>query len=108
MKKQPWRPADATKSINTLAKDDACDVHWTKHARDRLNERGLIIGDALQVLRRGFVYDDAEKATRSGLYKYRITGKTPNSQNREVTVIAIPDPHGCQIKIVTVMWKDEC
>jgi hypothetical protein len=32
---------------------------------------------------------------------------TPNSQNREVRVVVIPDWKRKGIKVVTVMWADE-
>jgi hypothetical protein len=72
-----------------------------------LGERHLIISDALYVLKNGFVYDDAVNSSVSGLYKYKVESQSPNSGARHLRVIAIPDDMSCQIKIVTVMWRDE-
>lgn len=82
-------------------------MQLTQHAKDRMAERDLIMGDILHVLRNGFVYSDGEAATREGLYKYKMENKSPNSASREVRVVVIPSPTAAQAKIVTVMWVDE-
>ena len=81
---------------------------WTRHARERMAERNLLMSDILHVLKNGFVYDAPQPSTRPGFYRYAMQAQTPNSGNREVRVIVIPDPAGCgSLKIVTVMWVDE-
>jgi hypothetical protein len=106
-KPQPWSPADATLCINALGKSDDLTFNWTEHAEDRMAERGLIVGDVLHVLKRGFVLDPYETSTRPNSYKYRIQSTTPNSGNRSVAVVVIADATSQQVKIVTVMWQDE-
>ncbi|MBR7518797.1 hypothetical protein KC217_24345, partial [Mycobacterium tuberculosis] len=59
------------------------------------------------VLRCGFVYEDPVPATQRDLYRYKMETRTPNSNNRVVRVVVIPDPSKCWAKIVTVMWVDE-
>ncbi len=54
-KPQPWSPADATDEIRALAKRPDLKITYTLHAKDRLAERGLFIGDILYVLKNGFV-----------------------------------------------------
>ena len=71
-----------------------------------LQERSLLIGDLLHVLKCGFVYEDAQKTSRKGLYKYKIECTTPNSGGRSVRVVVIPYSSAA-LKIVTVMWADE-
>ena len=70
-------------------------------------QRDLIVGDLLYLLRRGFVYDRPEQATRPEFWKYKVEGSKPNSGGRIVRTVAIPDCVRKQVKIVTVMWKDE-
>ncbi|MDR3497566.1 MAG: DUF4258 domain-containing protein [Ancalomicrobiaceae bacterium] len=104
---QPWSPAQATKLVNELAIRPSFTVCYTQHAKEQMLERDLIVGDVLYVLRHGFVYEEPEFSTRPGFYKYRIETRTPNSNNRLVRVVAIPDYRGCSIKLITVMWVDE-
>lgn len=106
-KPQPWSPADATLCINALGKSLDLTLSLTLHAEDRLAERDLTTGDVLHVLRKGFVLDPHEATTRANLFKYRVQSATPNSENRTVAVVVIPDPNSLQIKIITVMWQDE-
>lgn len=108
MKKPPgrWTVADATKRINECAKDQNLSITLTGHAKDQMLDRDLIMGDLRHVLRSGFVYDEPEEATQAGFFKYRIEGTTPNSDGRTVRVVVIPSG-GHELKIVTVMWRDE-
>lgn len=103
----PWPPAKATKIIWAKANDAAFTICWTDHARDQIRERDLIMGDVLYVLQKGYIYKEGEPATRTGLYKYEMESKTPNSTNRTVRVIVIPSPQSCEVKIASVMWADE-
>lgn len=68
--------------------------------------RDLLVGDVLHVLRRGFVYEDPEPSTRPGFFKYRVEATTPSSDGRTVRVVVIPNGHR-DLKLVTVMWRDE-
>ena len=105
LKEQPWSPTDATRMIREVAKSDELDIIATRHAREQMLERSLIMGDVLYVLKHGFVYDEPQNSTRAGCYKYAIQSRSPNSGSRTVRVIAIPADRR-SIKIVTVMWVD--
>lgn len=105
--KQPWKPSEATRQINAIACELNCDLAYTKHARDRMAERNLIVSDALFLLKNGFVYRDPEESSIDGLYKYCVEGQTPNSGPRFLRLVVVPDPAACQIKIITAMWRDE-
>lgn len=104
---QPWGPAEATRKINGLSKDQQLNLSYTRHAKERLSERALVVSDVLYVLRNGFVYDPPENATVRSLYKYKIESQSPNSGARTVRLIAIPQEESKEIKVVTVMWRDE-
>lgn len=101
-----WSPADASRNLNAMAADTKLDLSLTLHARERMAERGLIMGDVLHVLKNGFVFEEPEGTTRPDLWKYKIEGLSPNSHGRHVRLVVIPGP-GPSFKIVTVMWKDE-
>jgi len=82
-------------------------ISYKKHAIERLQERGLIMGDILYVLKNGFVLMEPVPSTRAGFNKYAMESKCPNGGNRAVRVIVIPDKRLCALKIVSVMWVDE-
>ena len=99
-------PAKATKEINKLASDPLCNLSKSPHAEDRLEERTVLTGDLLYLLKNGFIFELAEASTRKGFWKYKIEGVTPNSNRRTITAIIIPDFKTKHIKIVTCYWKD--
>ncbi|PIW30491.1 MAG: hypothetical protein COW30_02065 [Rhodospirillales bacterium CG15_BIG_FIL_POST_REV_8_21_14_020_66_15] len=78
----------------------------TTHASEQMEARGLLMGDVLHVLRNGFVYDTPSPAKQAGYWRYKMTGRSPNSGRREVSVIVIPQNNPV-VGIVTVMWADE-
>ena len=100
-------PSQATEKIRKLAHNLNFDLHASIHALDQMQERDLLVGDALDILKKGFVYEDAEPASQDGYWKYKMIGITPNSYNREVAVIVIPDFSTIAIKLVTIFWVDE-
>ena len=105
----PWPPGRATERIRALVADDTFGITPTKHAKERMAERDLIIGDVLHVLRYGYVHEEAESSTQDGYYKYTMESTTPNSNGRTVKVVVIPSlpGHTCEVKLITVMWADE-
>ena len=103
---QPWPPGQATERVRHLATQEF-DFYLTKHARDQLRQRQLFSGDVLHVLKRGHIYDEAQKSTRPGFYKYKMESSTPSSNSRTLRVIVIPSAAEMILKIVTVMWRDE-
>jgi hypothetical protein len=105
-KRQPWKPADATDAIRSISQDANFTLDLTGHARDQMKERDIVSSDLLHVLKNGFVYDQPEPATVEGCFKYKIESKSPAGA-REVRIVAIPWNNPPEIKIVTVMWRDE-
>lgn len=101
-----WSTGKATQEINACARGAGLTLSWAAHVKVRLRERGLLMGDALHVLRRGFVLEEPQPATREGFFKYLVEATTPNSEGRTVTVVVIPDGDA-HLKLVTIMWKDE-
>lgn len=101
-----WKAADATLKINQCAARPDMVLSRTAHAKRQMDDRNLIVSDLLHLLKRGFVYDPPVRATREGFYKYAVEGTTPNSDGRTVRAIVIPDGR-LELKVVTVMWRDE-
>jgi len=102
---KPLSPAKATEHIRSKA-NSALRLSWTAHAKDRMKESGLIMGDVVHILKHGFVLEDGEPSTQPGCFKYIMECTTPNSGGRTVRIVVIPAVSN-SVKIVTVMWKDE-
>ena len=107
MMDQPWTLADATRKIREISRARELELSYSRHAKDRLVERGLIVSDVLYVLRNGFVYDEPEESTVRGMFKYRIEAQSPNSARRFLRLVVVPDEVAKAIKLVTIMWRDE-
>lgn len=105
--KEPWSPANATDEIRKLAANGGFKITLREHARERMFERDLSMGDVLYVLKNGFVFEQPVSATQPGLWKYSIETRSPNSGNRVVRVVVIPDVTRLWAKVVTIMWADE-
>lgn len=104
---QPWKPGVATTRINDIARNKQFDLARTEHARERLLQRGLVMSDLLFVLKNGYVYEEPEESTIAGFYKYKIESQSPNSGARFLRAVVVPDGISCQIKVITIMWRDE-
>ena len=105
-KPQPWKPADATDAIRAIAKG-VFTLSWTKHAREQMAARELSTGDILHALKRGVVSEGSQPSTRPNCYKYLIDCNTPNSGARTVRTVVVPCCKPAEIKVITVMWRDE-
>ncbi|MBF0093249.1 MAG: DUF4258 domain-containing protein [Alphaproteobacteria bacterium] len=103
----PWPCSKATEIIRRYARDECLDISYKGHAKERMKEREIIIGDVLYVLKFGYVYKDPKETDREGLFRYSMESSTPNSHGRALRVVLIPSPSRASIKIVTVMWVDE-
>lgn len=90
-----------------MARSEKFTLSYKIHATDQLNDRGLFIGDVLYLLRNGFVFKDPVESTRKEFYKYQMEYRTPNSGQRDVRIVIIPDWDQCEAKIATIMWADE-
>lgn len=102
---QPLGPREATELLRRIGNSDPA-LSWTKHAKERLRERGFLIGDVLHVLKHVFVYEAGEPATQPGCFKYKMECNTPNSEGRIVRIVVIPSTAN-GVKLVSIMWADE-
>ena len=103
-----WSIKEARQKINVYAheKRDVLELAYSKHAMNRCMLRDISISDVLYVLAYGSIDEEPEESTRPDYCKYKICNKTPNSGNREICVVVIPDPDRPAIKIITAMWRD--
>jgi hypothetical protein len=107
MPEQPWETGDATDEIRRLGSAERLRLIHTTHSKEQMAARDLIVGDLLYLLKHGFVYSAGQPSTQNGLYKYAMETRTPNSGNRVVRAILVPDPRSLTVKVITVMWVDE-
>ena len=103
---EPWSPGDATDNIREIAVSDFT-LSLSSHAKERMRDRGLTVGDLRHVLKHGFVYEPAQTTTRKSCFKYCIDGSTPNFEGRPIRLVVVPCVDPLWIKIVTAMWRDE-
>lgn len=93
---------DATRLINTLAKDSA-KIFLLPHARQREQQRDFIRKDIEEILRYGMVYNEPVK-DEHGCWRYLV--KCPRFRGirdaAAVTVIQKDD----NLVIITVEWVD--
>lgn len=107
-----FNPENIEKDIRALLSSSK--LHISKHARERIEQRSIIMSDVLHLLKYEHVEPQRQKATirnmswhQHKLWRYAITGYTPNSDRRRLqSIVIIPDEKG-GIKIVTIMWQDE-
>lgn len=105
-----FNPLDIMKMLNTLIQQ-GCALHFTYHAQQRMQQRGIIYLDIRHLLLHGDCALEREQAespnnTDEVFWKYKIYGKTPNTGNRKITALTIIPSEKGGIKLVTVYWND--
>lgn len=100
----PYRPNSAglLKAIRILAAKSE-NVSFGKHARDRMQERGITDREALQVLRSGELKGDIVQGTNAGEWKCKIVAKIKGSRSIGVVTIYL-EP--VRLFVKTVEWED--
>jgi hypothetical protein len=102
---KPLTPANATDYVRSKL-GPHLHIGLARHAKERMADRDIIMGDINHVLKFGYIYEEGEQSSQEGLFKYKIEGSTPSSGGRNIRVVLIPYPSNL-IKILTVMWVDE-
>ena len=88
-------------------KDPSTTVIITKHYSENLAERSLNTSDVLYLLRDPVIEDDPEWCDEHQRFKYKVTGYTPTSDSRRVTIVIAPYFEDNVLVFVTVFWVDE-
>ncbi|WP_353843242.1 DUF4258 domain-containing protein [Mesorhizobium sp.] len=95
-----WPKGQATDEIRAIARSDKLTISYKRHAVERIEERTIILGDLLYVLKNGFVHMDPTESTRPKYKKYAMESRCPNGGNRTLRVVVIPEKADCYLKIV--------
>lgn len=85
--KDPNDIAEATRLINTMAADPDTTVSYTKHGRDRQDERNVPSGTIQLALERGHVEEVRPPNGEHRDYRYRVRFTGENDRIDVVTVI---------------------
>src|SRR5437764_10476 len=91
---------DALKRIRRCLDDG--EVIPTKHFRDKLEELGLSMVEAMYVLRRGLILNEAEFDVRHQEWNYRIEGTEPDGEHVAIVFAFIEDASGLLITIFSI------
>jgi len=83
------------------------DLVLTRHAQDRMGERGFSTFDILEVLRTGFVHDSSQPGRTPSAFVYAMEARALADSRRVVRVIVSVDHALSRMKVVTVMFADE-
>lgn len=97
---RPLTPEEATNRIREIASDSA-NVLVATHAQERMEERDFTMRDLLELLRNGYVDDEAQYNAEKNEYKYKITRVVDSRTAAAITVIL----NNQRLLIVTIMWK---
>ena len=101
-----WTHSEAENRIHRYAKHPDFDLEYSRHAKMRIERRGILISDLNHILKYGYIDGEPERTTPSGYYKCKICGKSPHSGSREICLVVVLAGGKPAVKIVTVMWKD--
>ena len=91
---------DALKRIRRCLDDG--EVIPTKHFRDKLEELSLSMVEAMYVLRRGLILNEAEFDLRRQHWNYRIEGTEPDGEHLAIVFAFIEDTSGLLITIFSI------
>ena len=78
-------------------------IIWTRHIRDRMEERGIDSTDVMNILKKGTVEDAPTGGSKPGELKVKVTRLTGG---REAGVVAVLVSEKTKIKLVTTEWED--
>lgn len=97
------RPLHLQARIREIAQDSS-KLFFSKHARERMDERGINTLDAVRVLRAGFIEDASICAGKcKGEWNCKMTLNVRGSREAGVVSAVVNDNH---IRIITVEWED--
>ena len=91
---------DALKRIRRCLDDG--EVIPTKHFRDKLEELGLSMLEAMYVLRHGLILNEAEFDIRHQQWNYRIEGTEPEGEHLAVVFTFVEEASGLLITIFSI------
>lgn len=83
---------------------DTRKVHFSEHAMDRMDERGITTLDVLRVLRLGDIVGEITPGKKPGEWKCKVVEKRKKARDIGVATIVV-----CESKlfIKTAEWEDK-
>ena len=96
--RQPASPEDAHERVRELARDTA-NIFWSDHAQERMNERDIIMREALGTIRAGRVDG---KIVPDGESRWKMTLRRRFAGRTVKVVVAVSD-HDDNLVVVTAM-----
>lgn len=94
--------AKAQAKVRALAAESG-NIIWSKHVRQRMEERGIDAFDVLNILRKGTAEGETVDGEKPGEVKLKITRMTGGREAG--VVVALVSDH-TKIKLVTTEWED--
>lgn len=85
---KPLDPIEATDRIRSAARSPHR-LTWVDQVTSKMGSLGLWMGDLLHVLRVGCVLQPGQPSTHPGLFKYVVEGKSPNSRDKTLKIVAM-------------------
>ena len=96
------RPGDLMRTIRMLAKSSE-NVFFGRHARLRIQQRGISDKDAIRVLTLGEIKGDITPGTKEGEWQCKVVARLKG--HREIGVVTIT-LNMRELFVVTVEWED--
>lgn len=96
------RDADLERSVRELAKDSGL-VSFTRHARERLEERGLTDRQALFVLMGGTLVGGVSPGQKPGEWKCKMVARIKGNRDAGVVTLVVESR---RLIVLTVEWED--
>jgi hypothetical protein len=84
---------------------DAHQIRFSRHALDRMEQRGIVIRDVLRVLRIGDPVNAFEVGSGEGEVKLNVAFRPKGM--REIVVVTLVVTSTEKVFVKTVMWRDE-
>jgi Domain of unknown function (DUF4258) len=98
----PIRPETIRDLVHRLAKDTA-NIRWSKHALERMDERGITDHVAVNVLRLGDLKGKPEAGQSPGEWKVKLVREAKGRREVGVVVVTIKN---AKLLVKTVEWED--
>ena len=96
------RPGDAERRVHAIAVDTR-NIRWSRHALDRMEQRGIDDTDALKALQRGHCLEAPVPGKQQGEWKVKMVQEVRGSRDiGVVTIIMVED----RLRVLTVEWED--
>ncbi len=96
------KPETVEQTVRRLALDTK-NIKWSKHARQRMDERSITDKHVVDVLRRGCQKGETEGGDNPGEWKIKMTYQVKGRREVGVVVITVRNAH---LLVKTVEWED--